>query len=112
MLTRRHFSKYILGVGSMLIASKNLEAFQPPLYQQTALDCDLLIKGGTVIDPSQLLHGHMDLAIKNGKIVQLSRDIPTNRAREVMSAKGKLVTPGLIKRHCHVFGGMIEGQPS
>ena len=56
---------------------------------------DLLIKGGTVIDPSQNLHAPLDVAVKDGKILQIAPDIPADGSRSVISAKGKIVTPGL-----------------
>ena len=34
-----------------------------------AADFDLVVSGGTVIDPSQGLHGLHDVAIKDGRIV-------------------------------------------
>ena len=33
---------------------------------------DLLIKGGTVIDPSQGIHGVNDVAVENGKIARVA----------------------------------------
>jgi dihydroorotase len=107
MLTRRQFSKLIAGSG--LLASGNLGRMSvtPASPAQSASpDCDLLIKGGTVIDPGQKLHTALDVAVKNGKILELSADIPTSRARTVVSAKGKIVTPGIIDTHVHVFEGM------
>src|ERR1700681_4822435 len=111
MLTRRQFSKLVLG--SSLVASSNFEAVRASPHsptqgaQQAATqDCDLLIKGGTVIDPAQNLHASLDVAVKDGKILELSPDIPPARALRVVSAKGKLVTPGLIDVHVHVFEGV------
>ena len=107
MLTRRQFSKLIAGSG--LLASVNLGKESGALAQpaQNANpDCDLLVKGGTVIDPGQNLHAALDVAVKNGKILQLSPDFPAVRARSVVSAKGKIVTPGLIDSHVHVFESM------
>ena len=107
MLTRRQFSKLIVGSG--LLASGNLgqgSAPQASPAQSGSSDCDLLIKGGTVIDPAQNLHTALDVAVKNGKILELSPDIPAARARSVVSAKNKIVTPGLVDSHVHVFEGM------
>ena len=42
---------------------------------------DLLIKGGTVVDPSQGLHGSYDVAIKDGKIARVAPGISTRRKR-------------------------------
>ena len=64
---------------------------------------DLLIKGGKVFDPSQDLEEIRDVAIRDGKIASLERDIPAGQARQVVDASGKIVTPGLIDVHTHVF---------
>jgi len=111
MLTRRRFSQLLLG--SPLLASRNLLAgtsqpASPPQDMGAALtqSRDLLIKGGTVLDPSQNLHAQLDVAVKNGKIVQVAPDIPADGSRTLISAKGKIVTPGLIDVHVHVFEGV------
>jgi dihydroorotase len=75
------------------------------VIQDSHQECDLLIKGGTVIDPSQQLHAVLDVAVKDGKILGIFRDYPESRARRVVSAKDKIVTPGLIDLHVHVFEG-------
>lgn len=64
---------------------------------------DLLIKGGHVIDPAQHIDGVMDVAVLSGKIARLAPRISPNEARQVIQAEGKIVTPGLIDIHCHVF---------
>jgi len=64
---------------------------------------DLLIKGGDVLDPSQKLRGVRDIGIRNGVIEAVEADIPAARARQVLSASGRLVTPGLIDLHAHTF---------
>lgn len=64
---------------------------------------DLVIKGGRVIDPSQDLDAVLDVAVTSGKIAQIAPDIPAGQARRVISMPGKIVTPGLIDVHTHVF---------
>ena len=64
---------------------------------------DLLIKGGDVLDPSQSLRGRRDIGIRYGLIEAVEADIPAARALRVLDAGGKLVTPGLIDLHCHVY---------
>src|SRR5262247_1191659 len=64
---------------------------------------DLVIKGGDVLDPSQSLRGKRDIGIRYGLIEAVEADIPAERALRVLDASGKLVTPGLIDLHCHVF---------
>ena len=67
---------------------------------------DLLIKGGTVIDPSQNINGANDVAVQDGKIALVAPDIPESEATRVVEVKGKLVTPGLIDLHTHIYDGV------
>ena len=67
---------------------------------------DLLLKGGNVIDPSQDLHGALDVAVQDGKIAKVAANIPVAEARRVVDVPGKTVTPGLIDLHTHVFDGV------
>src|SRR5215472_9919881 len=64
---------------------------------------DLVIKGGDVLDPSQSLRGKRDIGIRYGVIEAVEGDIPAARALRVLDAGGKLVTPGLIDLHSHVY---------
>jgi dihydroorotase len=112
MLTRREFSRCLLASGTTLLAGSD-PAFaavpQSSAGQQSGEICDLLIQGGTVVDPGQRLHEVLDVAVRNGKIVEVSRDFLESRARRVISAKGKIVTPGLIDMHVHCFDGVSTG---
>jgi dihydroorotase len=63
---------------------------------------ELLIKGGTVVDPAQGLHGLRDIGIDRGIIVALDTDMPISAAEKVIDAEGVLVTPGLVDMHTHV----------
>jgi dihydroorotase len=64
---------------------------------------DLLIRGGRVVDPSQELDAVRDVAIAGGRIAKVEAGIPSSQARETINAHGKIVTPGLIDIHTHVF---------
>src|SRR6201994_4245584 len=64
---------------------------------------DLVIKGGNLLDPSQSLKGRSDIGIRRGVIEANETDIPPARAAKTIDASGKLVTPGLIDLHCHVY---------
>ena len=64
---------------------------------------DLVIKGGDVLDPSQSLRGKRDVGIRWGVIEAVEADIPVGRASRTIDASGKLVTPGLVDLHCHVY---------
>ena len=64
---------------------------------------DLVIKGGEVVDPSQGLRGKRDIGMRYGRIEALEADIPAARAQRVLNAAGRIVVPGLIDLHAHVF---------
>jgi len=109
--TRREFSKCLLGTGAALWSSGSLSPSNRPLLAsdlRVNQSYDLLIKGGTVIDPARNLHTQLDVAVKDGKIAGLSVNIPPNGFKKIISAKGKLVTPGLIDIHVHVYEGVTE----
>jgi dihydroorotase len=64
---------------------------------------DLVVKGGDVLDPSQSLRGKRDIGIRFGLMEAVDADIPAARAERVLNVDGKLVTPGLVDLHAHVF---------
>ena len=64
--------------------------------------CDIIIKNGTIIDPSVNKEEKGDLFIKDGLIV----DAPGNASAKYMfDAEGMHVMPGLIDFHTHVYMG-------
>jgi len=67
---------------------------------------DLVLKGGRVIDVASGLDGVMDVAVDAGKIARLAPTIAASEASRVLDVSGKLVTPGLIDVHAHVFEGV------
>ena len=73
----------------------------PILAQQI----DILLKGGHVIDSKNKIDEQMDVAITNGKIFQVAKDIPVKNAKKVVEVSGLYVTPGIIDMHVHAFNG-------
>jgi dihydroorotase len=64
---------------------------------------DLLIAGGTLLDPGQQLNAERDIAIRDGVVAAVEPHIDPGEASEVVDAAGQLVTPGLIDVHGHFF---------
>lgn len=64
---------------------------------------DLLIKSGRVIDPAQNIDDQLDVAINGDKIACLAKNISPKESKQVIDARDKIVTPGLIDSHCHVY---------
>lgn len=106
-LTRREL---LAGVGaSFALAGGARESGSRPMRSGATQEdapgkrYDLLIRGGRVVDPSQDIDAVRDVAISAGKIAKVESNIPSSQAREVIDAGGKIVTPGLIDIHTHVF---------
>jgi dihydroorotase len=64
---------------------------------------DLLVRGGDVLDPSQNLRAARDIGIRYGVIEAIEPSIPPERALRVLDAQRKVIVPGLIDLHAHVF---------
>jgi dihydroorotase len=71
---------------------------------------DLLVRGGEVLDPSQGLRAVRDVAFAYGRVAAVVEPgaIDPKAARSVLDATGKLVTPGLVDLHAHVYVGGAE----
>ncbi len=65
-------------------------------------DHDLVIRGGTIVDGTggEIFEG--DVAVRNGKIIEVGAVLGTGA--EEIDAKGKLVTPGFVDIHTHYDG--------
>lgn len=65
--------------------------------------CDVLIRGGEIIDPAQHLRGVMDVAVDAGRIAAVEPQLTEMDARHTIDARGLFVVPGLIDLHVHVY---------
>ena len=69
---------------------------------------DLLLKGGRVIDPAQGIDARMDVAVTDDAISQIAPNIKPAPGARVINVDGKLVVPGLIDLHTHVYHGVNQ----
>jgi dihydroorotase len=69
---------------------------------------DLVLRGGTVLDPASGLHERRDVAVRGGLIADIGERLDVRDATRVLDVDGKLVTPGLIDLHAHVFDGVAS----
>jgi dihydroorotase len=71
-------------------------------------DVTLLLRGGTVVDPGdgrEVRRYAADVAIAGDRIAAVAPSLPPDGARRVVDVSGRLVTPGLIDLHTHVYWG-------
>ncbi len=75
------------------------------LYQ--SFNLDLLISGGLILDGTGGAPYHADVAVRDGRIVGVSRwRYLLARPRTQLNAAGKVVAPGFIDVHTHVEGNL------
>lgn len=66
---------------------------------------DLLLKGGTLLDPAQKVYEKRDVAFKDGRVSYVGSDISSDSSVRTLNVEGKLITPGLIDLHGHFYHG-------
>lgn len=65
----------------------------------------MLVQGGTVVDPGQGLHALRDVRLAGGRVVEVGERLAPAAGEPVVDARDRLVVPGLIDLHVHVFWG-------
>jgi len=88
----------IIATISIAIGCSPTTLAQSPRY-------DLLLKGGHVIDPANHIDEIRDVAVFQGKIAAVEKNIPADQAGKVVDVSKLYVTPGLIDIHYHVGHG-------
>ena len=71
----------------------------------TAPAYDLLLTGGTLLDPAQGINDRRDVAFRDGVVAAVEERIDAAQAAMTVDVSGKLVTPGLIDLHGHFYHG-------
>lgn len=64
---------------------------------------DIVLKGGTVVDPYNKLEEIYDVAIKDGLIEKVSKDLDYNQAEQIVDVSELLVIPGIVDSHVHII---------
>lgn len=111
-VSRKDFLATGVTVGAGVLAPSEIAAAatpaRPPIPlafdpNDPAIVYDLLIKNGTVVDPSQRLHAPRDLVVKNGQIAGLIAPGTPVKTLQTIDAAANIVTPGLIDLHSHYY---------
>ncbi len=67
---------------------------------------DLLLTGGTVLNPGSGLRQESDVAIMDGRVAAIQPKLPRENAKKILDVRGCYVTPGLIDFHVHSYWGV------
>jgi dihydroorotase len=111
-MERRHFLAQALAGGAALgtgldgaINAKSVLADprRKAVVVQEKGKYDILLKGGHVIDPASNISDLMDVAIAEGKIAVVGKNVPATDAKRTIDVSGLYVSPGLIDIHVHCF---------
>ncbi len=82
-------------------------ALSGALMAQPDAEYDILIRGGQVLDGTGSAARAADVAVRDGRIVAVG-SLAQARARTIVDATGKYVTPGFIDVHSHAGEGLAE----
>lgn len=69
---------------------------------------DLLLVGGTVLDPASGRHGRFDVGVRDGRVAAIEPRLSPEAAARVLDVRGCYLTPGLIDFHVHAYWGVNE----
>lgn len=94
--------KTLLALIAMLVINNGLPL---AVVAQTQPRYDLVLKGGRVIDPANHIDEVRDVAVFQGKIAAVEKNIPADQAGKVVDVSNLYVTPGLIDIHYHIGHG-------
>lgn len=66
---------------------------------------DLILRGGRVVDPGQGLDAVRDVGFAGGKVAAIAERLDPAEAAQVRDVSGRIVMPGMIDFHAHVYWG-------
>lgn len=97
----------MIGLPAAAGASHRAERFTDwPRRSRAAYD--LVVVGGRLVDPAEGIDGPRDIGITAGTVVDVAERIDPAEGRRVLDASGRIVTPGLIDVHTHVYDGVAQ----
>lgn len=75
----------------------------------------ILLKGGTLLlhdDADHVIPTRADLLIEGNTIAKISPDIPASSAAKVVDCASKIISPGFVSTHAHLWQTQLKGRHS
>src|SRR5688572_25914364 len=91
-----------MGTLLLLVASVGVEGQTPNAGGA------VLIRGGTILTITRGTIQNGSILLRDGKIQAVGANIDTPRDAQVIEAKGKFVSPGIIDAHVHIAADSIN----
>ena len=81
--------------------------YHPSLKTRTERNLkELLLRGGRVYDPARgISNQSLDLAVSGGRICEVAKGLDPTGFGLVIDVSDRIVAPGMIDLHCHVYHG-------
>ncbi|MBK9167644.1 MAG: amidohydrolase/deacetylase family metallohydrolase [Bryobacterales bacterium] len=102
-MNRREFLSTPIGTAAMAAS---------PAQAQQAARYDTVLKGGHVIDVAGRINQRMDVAVLDGRIARVDRNIPASEGKATVDVSGYFVTPGLVDLHICCYYTRLDLTPS
>ena len=77
------------------------------------MDTSILLKGGVAIihdEKDQAIPSRLDVLVRGNKIYQISEDIDPPSGAQVIDCKNKIIAPGFIDTHRHMYTIGLRGR--
>jgi len=63
---------------------------------------DILLRNGHIVDPANQVDKVSDIAISEGRVIDVGVGLPEDKAQETFNVQGQVVIPGIIDPHVHL----------
>ena len=71
-----------------------------------------LLKSATLVTLDPAMVERADLRINDGRIAERASQIEPREGEEIIDASGKLVLPGMVCAHTHLYSALARGMPA
>ena len=71
-----------------------------------------LFKAGTIVALDPPLVERADVRVEGGRVIERASQLSAREGEEVIQLNGKLVMPGMVCGHTHLYSALARGMPA